>query len=496
MMVVAESTNLPAATNLVVFGADGNLAQTKLLPAINGLGTVEIDRKRAQAPDRSTVDDWHGRSESELQERLGRQAGHDGATRQLEIHQIRYAADQRIGSGILSALQRTATWGRVESDATYEYVSRRLRELGSLAHHFYCALPPGLYGVVAEKLARHELLSTPQGANGTMPRLIVEKPFGTDGQSARDLLASWAGLAGTYSLASTQMVLVDHYQYKPLLEQWIELRSRAMHDGIWRQSNITRVQVAVAESEDINKDVETYQQLGALGDMTQSHLLKLLCATIANPQPLSGSRPEIDWRAEDVAGEEVLHTLGIDDGDSVILGQYDNANLDSKCETFAGLRLRSDAADWKGVQFVLITGKRLRERTAKVAVTLADRSEVAFCIQPKPQITVAAKGTLGSQVSRIVRTVGSTSDDLAVREQPDGMVVLNQEGDAGDPAKQPHRALLRDLFVAGEPRRRVSGGWAIAAWRVVDDARQRALALALEKYEPDTTDGPRAAQGL
>jgi len=205
-------------------------------------------------------------------------------------------------------------------------------------------------------------------SGGHWRRVIVEKPFGSDLDSARDLNRQLADV-----LDERQVYRIDHYLGKETVQNILAFRfANGIFEPIWNRRYVSHVQMTVAEEDGIGSRGGYYDKAGALRDIVQNHMFQLLT--------LVAMEPPISFRAEDVRDEKVkvLHAVPslTSDGVSrdVVRGQYEgyrqeaNVAPDSRTETFVAMRLNVDNWRWAGVPFYLRSGKKLARRDTHVAV--------------------------------------------------------------------------------------------------------------------------------
>lgn len=445
---------------LIVLGAAGNLAHTKLSPALDLLATKN---EAGTFGDVSIV--LADRSEGLIRARLIL-AG--------VVRWFRVAGMRLIGT-------KSGVIGDLTVDSTYDEVRRVLsiHLSDSMPRHrppvlFYFAVPPDLIKHVATKLAAHNLLSGPL-VGGTSSRLIVEKPFGTSGSSAEELWALLTGptSTGALNLDPDQICLVDHYLYKSMVDQILDYRQNLQADE-WTAETVDHVQITVAECEDIQKEPRTYNVLGAIGDMIQNHLLQLLCLT-AMDLPARNADGTIDYDQVIANGVDILREVQPykpdEGGRWFVLGQYQGGTSPRLTrETFAALRLYVNTSRWRGVPFFLRTGKGMSRKFAAITVAFEDGSKTVFRIQPKPAV-------MHWDGSQYVRADGAKSNDPPREEDP-------------------HARILEELL-NGNLRRAVSRDWTAAAWEVVKEPHTMVAQREVKLFEyPPGTDGPGEADRL
>jgi glucose-6-phosphate 1-dehydrogenase len=229
---------------------------------------------------------------------------------------------------------------------------------------FYFAIPPDLFGLVGDRLADAGLLKEDEGWR----RVIVEKPFGYDVQSARALNAEL-----TRGLRETQIYRIDHYLGKETVQNILAFRfANGIFEPIWNRRYVESVQMTMAEEAGIGRRGAYYDKAGALRDIVQNHMFQVLT--------LVAMEPPISFGGEDVRDEKVrvLHAVQPLTRDDVtrhvVRGQYEgytaenNVDPASRTETFVAMRLFLDNWRWAGVPFYLRTGKQLPRRVTEVSV--------------------------------------------------------------------------------------------------------------------------------
>jgi len=238
---------------------------------------------------------------------------------------------------------------------------------------FYLALPPSLYGPACRNLAKHKL-------NSANARVVLEKPIGHDFHSAR-LINEQVGEA----FAENAIFRIDHYLGKETVQNLLILRfANFLFEPLWNATGIDHVQITVAESLGSGDRAAYYDRSGALRDMVQNHLLQLAC--------LVGMEPPSSLDADAVRTEKlkVLRALKPISNDTVandvVRGQYqagavegetvdgytEELDHDSETETFVAIRAQIDNWRWAGVPFYLRTGKRMQARRSEIVIQFKD----------------------------------------------------------------------------------------------------------------------------
>ncbi len=352
-IVCAEIPASPVA--LVVFGASGDLTKRKLIPALFELYQREL------------------LSENFYVIGCGR--------RQLSDKQFRKVVTEAIGTEAdeFSKKFHFETGGYDEPDF-YKRLTNRLEQLNkqySIDNNviFYLSVPPALYPVIAEQLGSAGLTCPKDNTQKENVRLIIEKPFGRDLQSAAELNSII-----TKCFDESQIYRIDHYLGKETVQNIMILRfANAIYEPIWNRDYIDHVQITIAESVGIEHRGGYYDKSGALRDMFQNHMLQMLA--------LVAMEPPSSFEANCIRDEKVklLKSLRPFEPSDFIRAQYTNGVIDgenvssyleeegvapdSQTETYIATKILVDNWRWQDVPFYVRTGKRLGAKNTNIAIT-------------------------------------------------------------------------------------------------------------------------------
>jgi glucose-6-phosphate 1-dehydrogenase len=382
---------LPVApTTLVIFGATGDLAQRKLLPALYNLahegGLPERFHLVGVSRGEKAHEDYRAECEQAIRH-FSRRTPDDDVLKRL-LDDVRYVPGVFDDAAVYGELEKTLD-GFEDQDGS------------PLNRTFYLSTAPTFFPVIVEALGA-------QGLNkreGAEVRMVIEKPFGTSLEEAQELNRRVLGV-----FEESQVFRIDHYLGKETVQNMMAFRfANGMFEPLWNRNFIDSVQITAAEDIGIGSRAGYYDHAGALRDLIQNHMLQLLCHV--------AMEPPVNFTAEEVRNEKVkvLHAIHAPESDEVtqmaVRAQYGPGHVagedvsgyleeegvreGSTTETYAGLRLEVDNWRWAGVPFYLRAGKRLARKITEIAVTL----------KPVPHLAFSQAGSLGVRPNQLILTL-------------------------------------------------------------------------------------------
>ena len=385
----------PPSSVLVIFGASGDLARRKLLPALYNLahdGALP-ERFALLGVSRGELTDDEYRSQVEEAVRRFSRRPPDPSVLETFLGTIGYVS------------------GGFEEDTAYDALVPRLKELDdragqALNRTFYLSTAPRFFGAIVEQLGAHGLSDRSEAD----VRVVIEKPFGTTKPEALALNARVLAV-----LREEQVFRIDHYLGKETVQNLLALRfANGLFEPIWNRNHIQSVQITAGESVGLEGRAGYYDSAGALRDLVQNHLLQLLCNL--------AMEPPTTFTADDIRTEKVkvLRAVTPIDPDRIeevaVRGRYGPGSVGgedvpgyldepdvpstSTTETFVALRLEVDTWRWAGVPFYIRTGKRVSRKLTEIAVTLrpvphnafdgstVEPNQIVFSIQPDEHVSI------------------------------------------------------------------------------------------------------------
>ena len=365
---------------MVIFGVSGDLTSRKLMPSLYDLAV------RVPLPGSFSIVG------------VSRRDWSDEDFRAEMYNAVKEHATEPVTPSTWESFARGLSFvqGNFDDPKTYDRLADQLKivdeERGGNGNRlFYLSTPPDAYEhivryLVEKNLAtRQEIYSNPTEG---WTRIVVEKPFGTDLASARQLNAALNAV-----FAESQVYRIDHYLGKETVQNVLAFRfANIMFEPVWNRHYVDHVQITVAESLGIETRATYYEHAGALRDMVQSHILQLLAVVAMEPPAQFNGDALRDEKVKVLRSVVQLH--GMDIGENIVRGQYragyiagtdvpgyteeENVAFDSDTETFVALKLEVDNWRWNGVPFYLRTGKRLPRRVTEIAILFKSVPHLMF----------------------------------------------------------------------------------------------------------------------
>ncbi len=485
----SNSTSEP--TIFIIFGGTGDLNARKITPALYNL----------------FLDGW-----------MPKQFAIIGTGRtQLTDEQFRNNMLEDINQFSRSGKAKADQWANfskgityqasdVKDAETYKEFGKKIEQLNTEWKTqanviYYLAVSPNLFPIIASNLAKAKLAE-----DKDKTRIVIEKPFGHDLDTARELNQLLSGIFN-----ECQIYRIDHYLGKETVQNIMAFRfANSIMEPLWNRNYIEHVQISVTEQLGVEERGDYYDGSGALRDMIQNHLLQLLCHIAMEP-PVSFNADEVRDRKVDVL--RAMRKFTPDDvRTSAVRGQYgtgwmkgvevpayrDEPKVDpqSNTETFAAIKFFVDNWRWQGVPFYVRTGKRLHQSSSVIAIQFKDVPHLIFP-------TEAAESW---QQNRLIISIQpEMSIRLQVQAKRPGIdmvlnvvdMVFDYKGTYTQQAPEAYETLILDTML-GDQTLFMRGDQVEAAWQLVMpilNTWQHKKSLNFPNYSADSW-GPESAEAL
>ncbi|SFG20278.1 glucose-6-phosphate 1-dehydrogenase [Palleronia marisminoris] len=431
--------------DLTIFGGTGDLARRKILPGLYRRfrsGQMPEDSRIIGAA-RSDLDDNQYRDEvrAALKEFVDRDRL-DDASLEGFLDLIRYVSIDAMGD---------AGWKELKAHVRPDHISA-----------FYFSVAPSLFGPLAERLHAY-------GMADQSTRIVVEKPFGRDLESARELNRTLAE-----HFDETQIYRIDHYLGKETVQNLMALRfGNVLFEPLWNSQYVDHIQITVAETVGVGGRGGYYDRSGAMRDMVQNHLMQLLC--------LIAMEPPSQFDPDAVRDEKLKAIRALDPvkPDSIVRGQYtgkgstpsyleDVEAEESNTESFIALKVNISNWRWAGTPIYLRTGKRLKARQSEIAVVFKDAPHSIFGAEAgrhRNILTIRLQPNEGMTLGVTIKEPGPGG--MRLIDVPLDMTFAEALGAENDQVTDAYERLVMDV-IRGNQTLFMRGDEVEAAWAWTD----------------------------
>lgn len=382
-LVDAHRSKSPESCILVIFGATGDLTARKLLPALYNLA------REGQLPSHFACVGFARREKTH-------EAFRDEMLEAINEFSRSKPVDEQLWKNFREQLFYHPF--DFDNDTGYQELNQFLQQLdtklGTKGNRvYYLSTQPSFFPLIIKKLSEHRLLYNVHQTHDKWSRVIIEKPFGEDLQSAIELQKEIVQY-----LDESQIYRIDHYLGKETVQNLLVFRfGNPIFESVWNNHHIDNVQITVAEEIGIGSRGRFFEEAGMLRDIVQNHMMQLLS--------LVAMEPPTNLKANAIHDEKVKVLESIRDfsaqdiQDFTVRGQYgpglikgeavkgyreeENVNPESSVETYVALQLFIDNWRWNGVPFYLRAGKRLPKRATEIAITFKNAPGYLFHVNGK-----------------------------------------------------------------------------------------------------------------
>jgi glucose-6-phosphate 1-dehydrogenase len=479
---------------ITIFGATGDLTQRKLIPAIYNL------TREGFLHENTVVVGFARRPKTDEEFRAEMLEGVN-----------KFSRNKPIDKGVWDKVAAKIFYHQSTfDDATgYEKLAARFQQLDKQFNTggrrlYYLSTSPSEFSPIIANLGNAGLGNIDPFSSGAWRRVIVEKPFGRDLATARELNRDVSRV-----FDESQVYRIDHYLGKQTVQNMLVFRfANGLFEPIWNRNYVDHVQITVSEAIGVEGRGPYYETSGALRDMVQNHLMQLMTLTAMEP-PVALDANAI--RDEKVKVLRAIQPLTIEEvGRRTVRGQYMAANISGKAvngyrqeervspvsetETFAAVKLMVDNWRWKGVPFYLRSGKRLPKQI----------SEISIHFKPAPGVLFGAEGSHLTDNILVLRVQPNEGISLLINAKTPGTVTriapahmdFNYDVAFGSYSPEAYERLLLDAIL-GDSTLFIRDDEVEGAWRIIDsiEAGWAAKKPALSFY-PAGSWGPTEATAL
>ncbi len=431
--------------DLVIFGGTGDLARRKILPGLYRRFVA------GQMPKEARI---IGAARSDLDTAGYRKMIHEA------IHE--FIAEKDRDETLVQEFCKGLEYVTIDAmgEGGWKEMAALIRQ--DVIGAFYFSVAPSLFGALAERLHLH-------GISNDTSRIVVEKPFGRDLETARELNAVLAE-----HFEESQIYRIDHYLGKETVQNLMAVRfANVLFEPLWNAQYIDHIQITAAETVGVGGRGGYYDKSGAMRDMVQNHLMQLLCLTAMEPPSKFEPNAVRDEKLK------VIRSLEPVEPHHIVRGQYDAhegepsyredaGDLKSRTDSFVAMKCHVANWRWAGVPFYLRTGKKLADRASEIVVVFKEPPHHVFDADGKVHrnvLSIKLQPNEGMNLSVTIKEPGPGG--MRLMDVPLDMSFAETLGDNADAVPEAYERLIMDV-IRGNQTLFMRGDEVEAAWSWVD----------------------------
>lgn len=451
------------STSIVIFGGTGDLAKTKLLPAL-----LDLYIQKA-LPNKFTIISLSRKEMTDIEYQ-------DFAQINIEKNDHR---DQLSINNFCKHLHYVS--GNFDDTNAYEKIKDELNKFDDSIKQctsklFYLAVPPNFYSQIFLKLKESNAMALCDRV-GSWSRLLVEKPFGRDLETAQKLEKQLSEL-----FSEDQIYRIDHYLEKDAIENIISLRfANSIFTDSWNKDYIESIELRLIETKDVSNRGSFFDDIGTLRDVGQNHILQMLALLTMHNVDVNNAKSVHEGRTQ------ALQYFSHQEPKKIIRGQYNGftetkgVDPSSQTETYFKIETELDTDKWRGVKIIIESGKALNRNITEAIITFREINECSCGFETSPHKHKNVLKITFSPEQLMTLTIWVKKPGFDFTLEPRILELINKEN-MNTRSPEAYERVLFDCII-GDQTRFVSGNEITAAWEFITPILEKFKTLPLYKYE-------------